>query len=110
VGERAGRKPIYSSLADDPELREAIDAFLVALGERVDALQDADRAGELEQLGALGGGLGRDADRLGFEPIAGCAEAVEHACRAGKAEDAHRLLVALTEVCGRARRGYRGAA
>ena len=35
-------EPIYSKVADDPSLGDAVDAFVVELAERVDALQDLD--------------------------------------------------------------------
>ena len=42
--------PVYSSRADDPELRDEIDQFVVQLAEQIDGIQDALCASDLDLL------------------------------------------------------------
>ncbi len=102
-------KPIFSSRADDLDQREAIDQFVVGLAERVDQLQDAESGGRFSALADLARGLGSEAAANGFEPLANCAEHVHQSARAGRADDTHELLIELSHLAQRVRRGHRGA-
>lgn len=102
-------KPIFSSRADDLERRDAIDQFVVGLAERVDQLQDADAAGRLAELANFAQSLGLEAAANGFEPLANCAESVHQSAREGRERDAHELLIELSHLAQRVRRGHRGA-
>jgi hypothetical protein len=101
--------PIYSTLADDPTAADAIDAFVLALAERVDDLQDLDARSDANELAPAAGQLGIDATKVGFDSLASTAYAVEDACRQGSASDVHKNLVELTEVARRIRLGHRGS-
>jgi hypothetical protein len=103
-------KPILSTRAEDPDFDDRIDRFVVGLGERIDAFQDAVSAGERHVLARLSSALEQDADAVGYPPLAEAARRVALAC-AETAEEALRKSVEdLTEVAGRVRRGHRSAA
>ena len=101
--------PIYSTKEDERDLRESINEFVVALAERVDALQDAEGEGNLRELRALAASLARDAERVGYLPLAGIATDVVQACAQGEPDVAQKALVALTDIGRRIRMGHRGA-
>ena len=109
MAEEERAQPIFSSFAEDPELGEAIDAFAFALAERVDHLQDAEGAGELELLANRARSLAEDARAVGFESLARLAELVNRAALEAKPEDLHVYLLDLTETACRIRLGHRGA-
>lgn len=101
--------PIFSSREDDPDLREALDEFTISLAERVDVLQDAELAADLDGLGPLCASLAGEAERLGFAPLADAANRVACACSEDKADAAQEALIELTDVARRVRLGHRGA-
>ena len=101
--------PIHSRLADDPSVGDAIDAFVVQLAERVDALQDCELRGNLGQLSEGAGVLIADAAKLGFETLSEVARSLQEACGRNTAADARKALEELTEVARRIRLGHRGA-
>jgi len=109
MGERARKGPIFSSRADDPSLVDTIDAFVVAVAERIDHLQDAERAGDLGRLARLATALADDANAVGFEALGQVAQAVSEAARADKADDARAQLVILTDTAQRVRLGHPGS-
>ena len=102
-------KAIYSSRAEDLELRDAIDAFVIGLAERVDQLQDADFNRDWQSLGAQTSSLIEEAKRVGFDPLSRCAEAVTESCASADSEQIHESLRDLTDVAQRIRSGHRGA-
>ena len=101
--------PIFSSREDDPELREALDAFIVALAERVDSLQDAESGEDWDALAPQINTRAEEALDLGFAPLAAVAREVHRACVEHKAEAVQAGLVELTEISRRIRLGHRGA-
>lgn len=101
--------PIRSLLADDESL-ERLDAFVVALGERIDAIQDAEQSGALDEAAKRAFELTGDAARLGLPPLAQAAARSAEACRRGDATRAHAEIVALTDVVRRVRLGHRSSA
>jgi hypothetical protein len=105
--------PIASELANDPAQHERLERFVVALGERVDRLQDLEMAQDTKQLEAEARILGYDAAQHGYAPLVHAAEAVQRACglfRPGRERAAVRESVrALTDVASRVRLGHRGA-
>lgn len=107
TGERI--RPILSSRADDPALGEAIDTFVIGLAERIDDLQDAERAADLAQLSALARDLAADAEALGYEALARISQVVEAAALEEHSDEAYANLVKLTEIAYRIRLGHRGA-
>jgi HPt (histidine-containing phosphotransfer) domain-containing protein len=101
--------PLYSSRADDLEVREALDEFVVTLAERIDRIQDAEARGDFKQIADLCGPLAGEAEQLGFQPLARIAEVVQACAREEKAEETHQHLLGLTGIARRIRLGHRGA-
>ena len=108
MGDCERKGPIFSSRAEDPSLVDAIDAFVVAVAERIDHLQDAEREGDLGRLARLATSLADEADAVGFEALGQVARAVGEAARADKADDARAQLVLLTDTARRVRLGHPG--
>lgn len=102
-------RPIYSSRMDDPDLADAIEAFVVALAERVDHLQDAEAHRNFEQLAHLAERLAADAEKLGFAYLASAAGGVEGACATEDAQAAHKSVLEVTHVSQRVRLSHRGS-
>ena len=102
-------KPIYSSRRDDSSDGDAIDRFVIQLGERIDELQDAETDGDLTLLAALASELTGEADTAGYGAFVRCAKLLEDACLEGDAEDARDRLLDLTEIAQRIRLGHRGS-
>lgn len=102
-------KPILSLLGDNPAFDERIDAFVIALGERVDEFQDAELAGGLDRVRALSRSLASEAGELGYPALTAAARRVELSCDDGP-EAIHKAIVDLTELAQRVRRGHRSAA
>jgi hypothetical protein len=103
------RKPILSSRADDPEVSEQIEDFLVTLAERVDDLQDAEYKGDLEVLAQQAGKLGTAANLLGFDLLAASASELKRCCESDGVEQVRETLIDLTEISKRVRMGHRGS-
>ena len=103
-------KPIVSLRAEDPAFDERIDRFVVELGERVDALQDAEAGGDRALLESLAAALRADAAELGYPALADAAERVQHGCGEHGLETLRKSVFDLTEVSQRVRRGHRSAA
>jgi hypothetical protein len=103
-------KPIVSTRADDPDLDEHIDRFVVNLAERVDAFQDAEAARDREALLALADALAQDAHALGFPLLVAAARRIAEVCGEGAPEALRKSVVDLTELSQRVRRGHRSAA
>ena len=103
------RAPLFSTRADDPEVVDQIDEFVVALAERIDELQDAQCNSDLPTLADLASKLAANAVELGFPLLGNGANALDNACRDDKAEEAHQALVELSEMAHRVRLGHRGA-
>jgi hypothetical protein len=103
-------RPIFSTRADDPELGDAIDGFVVGLAERVDHLQDAEARRDFDQLASLAQRLADDAERLGFSYLASCAAVIDGAGLEQDREAAHKSVVEITQIARRVRLGHRGSA
>ena len=103
------RKPIHSSRSDEPEAAERIDGFIIGLAERVDALQDAEFKGDLQELSAMAHTLQTTAFDLGFDLLAASASDLERCCLSDSAEQVRETLIDLTEIAKRVRMGHRGS-
>jgi len=101
--------PIHSLLGDDQSL-ERLDPFIVSLGERIDAIQDAEGRGHLEEAAKTALELASEAVELAIPPLALAAERVAVICRLDDRPRVHEAIVALTDVVRRVRLGHRGAA
>lgn len=100
--------PIRALLFDDDALVR-LDGFVVALGESIDAIQDNEHNGQLEEAAKRAAELARDARSFGLPPLAIAAEQVVASCRAADSARLHADIVALTNVVRRVRLGHRGA-
>lgn len=103
-------------MAGDPELHERLESFVLALGERVDRLQDLESERDWKELEAEARRLGAEALALGFGPLSEVGAEVQRVCVL--AQETHPLrsdaavreaLLALTDVARRIRLGHRGA-
>jgi hypothetical protein len=103
-------KPIVSTRADDPDLDEDIDRFVVHLAERVDAFQDAEAARDRSALLALSSALAQDAEALGYPLLVLAARRIADACGEDVPQALRKSVVDLTELSQRVRRGHRSAA
>jgi hypothetical protein len=101
---------LRSSRESDPTVEFQIDAFVIGLGETVDALQDAEAAGQLALLHELSEGLVYRARELGYESLAEAARQISGACADPNPEGARKAVESFTELSKRARRGHRTAA
>ena len=109
MADASKRTPLFSTRANHPGVQDTLDDFVMSLGERIDALQDAEIASDLPRMGVLAGELRGAAADHGYEPLADCAAGVRTACASGDAEVAHKGLLELTEIAQRVRLGHRGA-
>jgi HPt (histidine-containing phosphotransfer) domain-containing protein len=110
--------PIVSPFVGDAEMQERLEAFVMALGERIDTLQDLELARDYKQREAQAVRVGREALPLGYPALAETCAEVEAACLRLRAagvpvrKDAvaavHETLVELTDVARRVRLGHRG--
>ena len=98
--------PIRALLFDDESLAR-LDTFVVGLGEGIDAIQDSEHAGLLDEAAKRAAELARDALALGLPPLAEAAEHVVACCQASDGTRAHAAIVELTEVVRRVRLGHR---
>jgi len=103
----ANGAPIRALLFDDESLVR-LDGFVVELGESIDAIQDSEHAGQLEETAKRAADLARAAEALGLPPLATAALRVVASCRATDAARAHAEIVELTDVVRRVRLGHRG--
>jgi hypothetical protein len=101
--------PIRSRFEDDPACAEVIEAFVVKLAERVDALQDNEASGDWPRLITGLTELANASERAGYPDLAACAAEVARAARERHGELAYKALVVLTDIAQRIRRAHRGA-
>ncbi len=104
------KPPIRSTQEDVSELAEDIDRFVIALAERIDAIQDAELVTHCSEVATLARQLGIDADRLGYPSMAQCSKGVAIAAEDTKTDALQDAIVELTDIAQRIRRGHRGAA
>lgn len=102
--------PIYSKLDEVVDLREAIEAFVVSLSERIDGLQDAHSAWDRTALRSLCASLGENASKLGYPQVTEVSEQVLQSVRDDHSDEARKGILELTELVQRIRRGSRAAA
>jgi hypothetical protein len=102
-------RPILSSLANDPSLAPAIEAFVIGLAERVDELQDCEAQGALGRLAERAAKLATDAAQVGYAALCDSTDAVRRACAERNPEGARKALLELTDVAYRVRLGHRGS-
>jgi len=98
--------PLWSTLADDPDMTELIEFFVTELPQRMAAIaRSADQA-DLKTLAALVHQIKGAAGGYGFEPITDLARGVEKLAREQADLPAIRQAVdELVALCNRARAG-----
>src|SRR2546422_295070 len=101
--------PIHSCFESDPAHADAIEAFVVALAERVDGLQDNEASGDWPRLIAGLTELAAAAERAGYPQLAASAAEVTRAARERHDELAYKALIELTDIAHRIRRAHRGS-
>ncbi len=104
------KPPIRSTQEDVAELAEDLDRFVIALAERIDAIQDAELAASWSDVAALSRTLANDSERLGYPGMALSAKNVAMSAEDAKTEVLQDAIVDLTDLAQRIRRGHRGAA
>ncbi len=98
--------PLYSTLAEDPDLGEIVAAFVEEMPERVDNLIRLLDGGDWEPLRRAAHQLKGAAGSYGFGPITSAAAELEDAIRrAGPDQDIRRACDELVELCRLARAG-----
>jgi hypothetical protein len=104
------KPPIRSTQEDVAELAEDLDRFVIALAERIDAIQDAELAASWPDVASVARMLANDAERLGYPGMAVCARSVAMTAEDEKTDELQDAIVDLTDLSQRIRRGHRGAA
>ena len=94
--------PIYSLLADDPDLYEIVKMFVEEMPTRIDQLMNEFIAKNWSELERTAHQLRGSAGSYGFGEITPAAGKLEHALKANFAEDEIRQsLVELIGICRR---------
>jgi hypothetical protein len=101
---------IRSEREADPELELQIDAFVLSLGEEVDALQDAEAGAQLDLLARRAARFGATAAELGYPALARGAERIRDAVGERNPEAVRKAVEDVTDLAQRVRRGHRSAA
>ena len=74
---------LYSTLGDDPEMGELVEMFVGDLPDRIQAIQSAMTAIDLEEIGRLAHQMKGAAGGYGFDQLTAVALGVEQAARGG---------------------------
>jgi hypothetical protein len=104
------KPPIRSTQEDVAELADELDRFVIALAERIDAIQDAELVRHLADVSQLARTLSNDAERLGYPGMSRSAKAVSAAADDGELPTLQETIADLTDLVQRIRQGHRGAA
>jgi len=78
--------PLYSIYADDEDMLELVEMFVLELPDRVQALQSALAAGDSEQLKVLAHQLKGSAGSYGFQVITDAAAILEQSLKSETAQ------------------------
>ena len=98
--------PLYSALANDPDLRAIVELFVEEMPDRVSSLLDRLNESDWEGLRRAAHQLKGAAGSYGFEPITCSAAKVETAIRQSRPEvELRRLVDDLVGLCRRAEVG-----
>jgi len=98
--------PLYSPLAEDPDLADLVTLFVDEMPDRIAGLLARLEQGDWEGLRRLAHQLKGAAGSYGFTPITPMAGRVEHAIRNGQPEEQIRQSVGeLIALCRQARAG-----
>ncbi|MFO0756878.1 MAG: Hpt domain-containing protein [Byssovorax sp.] len=97
----ASMEPIFSTLADDPDIAELLDVFYDELVHRVREVEQAEAAGDRAALCSTAHQLAGSGGTFGFPPITSAARRVERCASAEPsvvAEAVRGLLVVCAQV------------
>ena len=101
-----GTQPLYSTLAEDADLREIVELFVEEMPDRVANLLDRFAVRDWTGLRRVAHQLKGAAGSYGFAPITPTAGRLEDAIRNSRPEDEIRRAVdSLVELCRQARAG-----
>jgi hypothetical protein len=103
-------KAIASLYGEDPAFEERLQRFVVDLGGRIDACQDAELEGDFARLRSLALAFADESQELGYPLLAEAARSVASACVSAHGDLVRKSLVDLTDISQQVRRGHRGAA
>jgi HPt (histidine-containing phosphotransfer) domain-containing protein len=104
--ETTGAPPLYSTIANDPDLGELVDLFVSELPERVGNLQSALDRGDSEELGRYAHQLKGAAGSYGFGQLTPALKRLELLGREQATEEALRAaLEEVKDLCARVRGG-----
>lgn len=99
-------KPLYSTLACDPDLAEIVNMFVAEMPDRVANFVTLHQNGQAEELRRAAHQLKGAAGSYGFEPITQAAAQLEDALRAALPETRiHAAVEELIALCSCAREG-----
>jgi PAS domain S-box-containing protein len=101
----AAPSPIYSTLADDPDMIDVIDAFVNRMPTIAEGLRAAENANDVPRLRTLLHQLKGAAGGYGFEAITLGAERAERLLIGGDLARAHAAVGALVTLCEQVRPG-----
>lgn len=97
-------EPLYSTLAQDPDLCDIVDLFVQEMPERINALAGQTGVADWEQLRRTAHQIKGAAGSYGFTPITQRAAKLEDLIRESRPEDEIRQAVEdLIDLCRRAR-------
>ena len=101
-----GTQPLYSTLAEDADLREIVELFVEEMPDRVANLLDRFAVRDWSGLRRAAHQLKGAAGSYGFAPITPAAGRLEDAIRDSRPEDEiRRAADSLVELCRQARAG-----
>jgi hypothetical protein len=103
-------KPIRSLHEDDADLEDALDAFILGLGETLDDLQDAVMSQSWNQLVVLTEAVVANAQKLGYPALIEVLREIQIAAENDDSEGARKSVGELTELAQLVRRGHHTAA
>lgn len=90
-------RPVYSTLAGEPDFDELLELFAESIAERPAELSKSYRNGQIDQLRAQAHQLKGTGGGYGFQGLTDVARELEQACRAGEG-DMERIGEALDRV------------
>ena len=103
---RKTSEPIYSTLAEDPDLGPIVEMFVEEMPGRIAGLLAWLESGNKEELRRAAHQLKGAAGSYGFQPITPAAARLEETIRQGSSEEEiHRAVGELVDLCRRAAAG-----
>ena len=96
------QEPLYSTLGEDPDLREIVELFLEEMPDRVSKLLDRLDASDWDGLHHVAHQLKGAAGSYGFQPVSCLAGEVLKAIRESKPEEEIcQAVAAVVDLCNR---------